>query len=123
MTTEYRTIPLVIYAIYVPSIFIIYLSQLIIVIVNKGKSQFRSSYFTLFIIEAFTVINTDEEFVSSFHSLFRRLEWRARKIKKKIQGLATTVATTICFRLPMFPEFYTFYADFPSNAFTSGLYL
>ncbi|KAF8360068.1 hypothetical protein PRIPAC_95063 [Pristionchus pacificus] len=91
MTTEYRTIPLVIYAIYVPSIFIIYLSQLIIVIVNKGKSQFRSSYFTLFIIEAFT-------------------------------GLATTVATTICFRLPMFPEFYTFYADFPSNAFTSGLY-
>lgn len=49
------SLPLILYAVYVPIIFAIYLIQVIIVIVNKQKPQFRSSYFTLFIIEAFTV--------------------------------------------------------------------
>lgn len=49
------TIPLIIYATYVPIVFVIYLVQVIIVIMNKKKQQFRSSYFTLFIIESLTV--------------------------------------------------------------------
>lgn len=56
MYTIESTLPLIIYAIYVPIVFVIYLAQVIIVIKNKRKAQFRSSYFTLFIIEAFTVI-------------------------------------------------------------------
>lgn len=56
MYTIESTLPLIIYAIYVPIIFVIYIAQVVIVLKNKRKAQFRSSYFTLFIIEAFTVL-------------------------------------------------------------------
>ncbi|GMS98858.1 hypothetical protein PENTCL1PPCAC_21033, partial [Pristionchus entomophagus] len=91
MFTVESTVPLIIYTIYVPIIFVIYLAQAIIVLVNKRKAQFRSSYFTLFLIEAFA-------------------------------GLGTTTVTTITHKLILFPEVNSFYADFPSNAFTTGLY-
>ncbi|KAF8365775.1 hypothetical protein PRIPAC_83604 [Pristionchus pacificus] len=91
MYTIESTLPLIIYAIYVPIVFVIYLAQVIIVIKNKRKAQFRSSYFTLFIIEAFT-------------------------------GLSTCMVTTITHKLILFPEVNEFYANFPSNAITTGLY-
>ncbi|GMT26692.1 hypothetical protein PFISCL1PPCAC_17989, partial [Pristionchus fissidentatus] len=51
-------VPLIVYVIYVPILSIFYLAQVVIVIVNKRKPQFRSSYFTLFIVEAFTGLST-----------------------------------------------------------------
>ncbi|GMR51855.1 hypothetical protein PMAYCL1PPCAC_22050, partial [Pristionchus mayeri] len=52
------SVPLIIYALYIPIIFVIYTIQVVIVITNKSKPQFRSSYFSLFIIEGVTGLST-----------------------------------------------------------------
>lgn len=49
------TVVLIIYVIYVPIIFAFYLVQVVVVIVNKHKPEFRSSYFSLFVVESLVV--------------------------------------------------------------------
>lgn len=55
MFTVESTLVLIAYILYVPILFAIYLAQVFIVIINKGKPQFSSSYYNLFLIQAITV--------------------------------------------------------------------